>query len=302
MSERHADLYQKHPETVTHAEKALLASQELGIEFRIIGAEAAGLSQGRQSRVSVLEYERDGEPFRVLWKRMGAGKGLTESEARNMQLELAPYRSELIDAGWNVPKTLYSKLSPIDGEYQIFSYEQHIPGLDGEKMISNPDEPNFRKWYLANQVVRILADYPSESLHHEVIAGKTLTALPHGLDLKLANVVLEPNTDDLYLVDLFGPKRLYEHGRWRTYTAKMDSLSPDRLRAVTATREGAILRCWRLAEQHWVNGYPTPEALRADFLDQIEQSGLPTDELALIRSEIQNDYPWFEAIYQERQV
>nr|MDQ6928743.1 hypothetical protein [Actinomycetota bacterium] len=76
MSELHSQLYKAHAEMVTGDELQLLKEHEPGVNFTIVGAEEAGLSQGRQSRVSVLEYERGGEAFQVLWKRMAADKGL----------------------------------------------------------------------------------------------------------------------------------------------------------------------------------------------------------------------------------
>ena len=81
MSELHADLYDLHAEQVTGAELQLLREHEPGVSFRVVDAASAGLSQGRQSRVSVLEYVRKGATHQVLWKRMGAGKGLTADEA-----------------------------------------------------------------------------------------------------------------------------------------------------------------------------------------------------------------------------
>lgn len=62
-----------HAEKVTAEELAILHEDEPSAEFRVVEAD---LSQGRQSRVSVLEYELGGESFQVVWKRMGAAKGL----------------------------------------------------------------------------------------------------------------------------------------------------------------------------------------------------------------------------------
>lgn len=302
MSELHSELYEAHAELVTSEELQLLKEHEPGVTFTIVGAEEAGLSQGRQSRVSVLKYERSGEAFQVLWKRMAAGKGLDEAEATTMNARLTPYREALIEAGWQVPKLLYTRVSALPGEYQIFGYEQYIVGGDGEKLLANPDEPNFRKWFLVSEVVRTLYGYPRDSTHRGTVAGREVTQLPHGLDLKLANVVLEAPSNDLYFVDLFGPKELDEDGNWLTFSTKLDDLSPESLRAVTATREGAILRCWRLAEQYWSNGYRTVEELRAEFLTRLDQLGLPAEELSFIRSEVEAGYPWLDAIYRERQV
>ncbi len=298
----HGELYEAHAELVTSEELQLLKEHEPGVAFTIVGAEEAGLSQGRQSRVSVLAYERGGEAFQVLWKRMAAGKGLDEAEATAMNDRLAPYRQALVTAGWQVPKLLYTRVGALPDEYQIFGYEQYIPGGDGEKLLANPNEPNFRKWFVLSEVIRTLYGYPAGSTHRGTVAGREVTQLPHGLDLKLANVVLEAPSNDLYFVDLFGPKELDEDGNWLIYSPKLDDLSPQSLRAVTATREGAILRCWRLAEEHWSDGYRTVEERRAEFLARLAQLGLPPAELSFIRSEVEAGYPWLDAIYREREV
>ncbi len=302
MSEQHADRYERHAEQVTAEELQLLKEHEPGLSFRIVGATEAGLSQGRQSRVCILEYEQSGETYQVLWKRMGAGKGLDEAEAATFNARLTPYRQSLVEAGWQLPKLLYTRVAELPGEHQIFAYEQFIAGGDGEKLLVSPAEPNFRKWFLVSEVVRTLYGYPADRLSRENVGGQVVTRLPHGLDLKLANVVLQAGTNELYFVDLFGPKELDNHGQWLSYSPKLDSLSPDNLRAVTATREGALLRCWRLAEQHWANGYRTPKELRADFLRTLTQLALPSDELGLIRSEVEAGYPWLDELYRERAI
>lgn len=302
MSDLHGELYERHAEMVTAEELQLLKEHEPGVAFRVVSSEEAGLSQGRQSRVSVLEYEAGGELLHVLWKRMGVGKGLDTDEASHMEARLQPYRQSLMDAGWHVPKVLYSRVSSLPSEQQIFSYEQFIAGGDGEKLLQNADEPNFRKWFLVSEVLRTLRDYPEDGLRRVNLVGQDVTLLPHGLDLKLANVVLEAGSNELYFVDLFGPKELDSNSQWLTYSTKLDRLPPEQLMAVTATREGAILRCWRLAEQHWHNGFSSPDELRAEFLTRLDQIGLPEAELRFIQAEVTAGYPWLDAIYRETDV
>lgn len=300
MSEQHADFYEAHAEHISEVELRHLKEHDPTIEYRLASAE--GISQGRQSRVSVLEYERGGETFSVLWKRMGAEKGLTMEEASEFDSRLSPYRQSLTAAGWNVPKLLYHRVCEMPGEYQVFSYEQFIPGGDGESMYANPEEPNFRKWYLMEEVVGTLGNYPQRALSRQTVAGEEATVLPHGLDLKLANYVLERGTNELYFVDLFGPKELNADGEWLTYSPKLDSLPEDNLKAVCATREGAILRCWRLAEQHWPNAGRSAADLTAEFIEHLQASNLPGREKQFIGDQIQQGYPWLERIYQERAV
>ncbi len=103
MSGLHRELYEADAELVTGQELQLLKEHEPGVTFTIVSAEEAGLRQGRQSRVSVLEYQRSGEGFQVLWKRMAAGKGLDEAEAVAMNARLTPYRQALVEAGGRYP-------------------------------------------------------------------------------------------------------------------------------------------------------------------------------------------------------
>lgn len=278
----------------------LLKEHEPGVTFRVLSG--AGLSEGRQSRVSVLEYDRGGATSQVLWKRMGADKGLVAAEASTLHARLQPYRDDLLAAGWQVPQLLYTTVASLPGESQIFSYEQFVPGGDGEKLLSNPDEPNFRKWYLVEEVIRTLARYPTERLSPVELTDRPLTQLPHGLDLKLANCVLERGTNTLYFVDLFGPKELDAHGGWLTYSTKLDSLPAEPLLAVCATREGAVLRCWRLAEQHWPGNGRSLDELRSEFIARLATLPLPAAERSFIASEVEAGYPWLDALYSEYQV
>ncbi len=182
----HSEFYQSYSERFRPTEAELEAHRQLEqfVEFKFV--ETTGISEGRQSRVSVMEYEVGGESFKVLWKRMAAGKHLDEGEAGLMDGMLMPYRGELIKQGWNVPETFFHTPIKINGETQIFSYDQFIPGGDGEKMISNQDVPNFRKWFMIRRVIETLAGYDEAGLSRGIIAGEEVTLLPHGLDLKLA--------------------------------------------------------------------------------------------------------------------
>lgn len=302
MTEKHGEGYESHAEVATAAELQLLKEHEPLIEFRILGAGDVSLSTGRQSRVSVLEYEKGGEQYRVLWKRMAADKGLSNAEASLLDSRLEPYRSSLQASGWIVPQLFHHRVSQLDEETQIFSYEQYIPGGDGEKMLQDPSQPNFRKWFLIESVVKTLYNYSPSDLQRTELAGQTVTKLPHGLDLKLANLVLSESDDKLYFVDLFGPKEITQQGEWRTFTPKLDSLDPDALMSVCASREGSLLRCWRLAESHWNNGYTDVGELRADFIKHIKGLAIPGIELEFITDEINSDFPWLKQIYKEHKV
>lgn len=292
----HAELFDP-----TKEELSLLKKHESFVSFEILPP--IGISEGRQSRVSILEYRTGSESRRVIWKRMGAGKGLNIEEANTFERRLLPYRQNLIDFGWNIPELYFTQVIPIGSEYQIFSYEELIPGGDAELMVLNPIEPQFRKWFLLRRVVETLSRYPTRATKRVSYLGRDVTLLPHGLDLKLANLVLRDRDNNLFFVDLFGPKELMPDGLWQTYSPKLDTLSETNLRAITATREGALLRLYRLIEKHWAGTIGSPHSIIRDgFLNLVGQSDLPTVEKRFIRAEVTSNYPWLDLIYSESQV
>lgn len=270
------------------------------VDFEIVPYK--GISEGRQSRISVLEYLVEGKKRRVVWKRMGAGKNLTKEEAQVFHQRINPYRQELKQAGWNLPLIYYTDSVNNGNEYQIFSYEELIPGGDGEFMVANPEEPNFRKYFLMRAVLETLAGYSEKSLRRQTIADREVTLMPHGLDLKLANVVLN-EAGRLFFVDLFGPKELDQNGRWLTYSRKLDSLPEENLLAVCAAREGAILRFYRLAEKLWTQTRGIDlQKLRSDFIKMLVSTKLPKEETTFIANEISTGFPWLDRVYSENQV
>lgn len=302
MSVHHEDFYQAHLELFRPTSEELEAHRELEqfADFKLI--DVPGISEGRQSRVSVIEYEVNGEHYRVLWKRMAAGKNLDETEASDMDNMLMPYRQELVEQGWDVPETYFHKPVRINGETQIFSYDQFMPGGDGEKMIANPDIPNFRKWFMFRKVAETLANYDESTLERRIIANKEVTVLPHGLDLKLANVVASAD-GKVYFVDLFGPKQIDGKGNWKAYNTKLDSLPPESLKAVCATREGALLRFYRLGQEIWSEQTGmSKQVLDTEFLRELGQSGLPNSEIGFIKQQVEENYSWLDEIYSERAV
>ena len=260
------------------------------------------LSEGRQSRVSLLEYESKNQKNKVIWKRMGANKKLTDQEAGLIKAELLPYKNSLRQYGWSTPNIYHLQIVDTGDEHQIFSYEEPVGRGDGEKIIGDSKEPNFKKWFIIRSVCEQLANYPANSLRRKSILGKKLTQLPHGLDLKLANVV---STDDrgLFFVDLFGPKLLNEKGSWRFYSDKLDTLKEEKLLAVCASREGSLLRFLRLTEWQWqkAGNYP-PGAVRNGIMEIIKNSNLKVEENDFILSQIKDNYSWLDQIYKENQV
>jgi hypothetical protein len=194
----------------------------------------------------------------------------------------------------------FSEVEKLNEEFQIFSYEEFIEGGDAEHMVADPEQPNFRKWYLIEKVFRLLYSYPQAQLTRGSLLGRDLTFLPHGLDLKLANLVLDPD-GQLFFVDLFGPKELDAEGGWLTYSTKLDSLPPENLRVVTATREGAILRFWRLARRTWEPIKDRRPLLEDDFLQRLAALA-PTEEFETVKGELLDSYAWFDELYSERAV
>lgn len=284
----------------TKEEIEILKKHEKLVEFKIVPS--TDISEGRQSRVSILEYKAGDETQRVIWKRMGAGKGLNLDEAVLFASRLEPYQKVLRDYGWDVPDIFHNQVVAVEGEYQIFSYEKLISGGDGKKMVINPKEPNFRKWFLLKSVVDTLAKHEAKDIKRTVYNGQELSRLPYGLDLKLENLVLSKE-NKLKFVDLFGPKELDGQGGWLTYSTKLDSLPPDNLKAVTATREGALLRFYRLTEKSWVDSSGIKkEDLRRGFLKVIRAAGFPEEEINFIELEVNRNFSWLDNVYSEKKI
>ena len=283
----------------TEQEQSILRSQERIVSFEVL--HPFGISEGRQSRVSVLEYSVGGQRDKVIWKRMGAGKGLTHTEALSLERRIFPYRETLMGYGWSVPPVFFHKAIEIEGEGQIFSYEKMVEGGDAGFMVANPKEPNFRKWFVVKTALSILAGHKLSELERVEILGKEVSRLPYGIDLKLENLVLS-REGTLFFVDSFCPKELNAAGDWLTYSTKLDLLPVENLKAVTATREGTLLRLYRMAEQRWAKaGIETPR-LRSDFLESITASDLPEQEKKAITAEVESNFPWLDKVYNERDV
>lgn len=251
--------------------------------------------------MSLLAYEVNGVMNRVIWKRMGCGKGLTEQEAHDYASAISRYERILRQHGWVVPMQYHRVVVPVENEFQIFSYEEAIGEGDMERRISNPDVPNFERWHGLRLIVQHLLRYKKSNVHTDIVVGKRLTRLPHGLDLKPANVALGNN--GLYFLDLFPPKEHTASGELSLYSKKLDSLSPEKLIAVCATREGALLRCYRLAERAWIASAPeSTKELREGFLRLLQESQFPHAEFEVIQEELESEYPWLDSIYNEQAV
>lgn len=280
-------------------EDSILRDHEPSATFETVNA--PGISLGRQSRVSVLQFKLSSGTELVVWKRMGVDKGLTETEAESLHSRLRTYRRQLRNAGWNVPKLFHTHVAQVGTEWQIYSYEQYIVGGDADFAVRDPAEPNFRKWQLLRAAIETLGEYPADVLSRRSLLDREVTCLPHGLDLKLANLVNSGLV--VYFVDIFGPKELSDDGSWLTYNPKLDNLPEESLLAVCATREGAILRLFRLAEQSWIeSGSLSKESIRGELRVVLTQSNIPRDECQFILGEVHKEYPWLDRIYSETAV
>lgn len=281
-------------------EDKILRRDEFAAHYEVV-TDLPDISEGRQSRVSVLRFKIGGESEElVVWKRMGVGKHLTKREAQFLHSRLRTYRRSLRTSGWNIPKLFHTHVAKVDMEWQVLSYEQFIPGGDADHMFKKANIPNYRKWFLIRTALETLAEYDQHLIGPTTIEGQQVTLLPHGIDLKLANLVNDEG--QVWFVDLFGPKEL-EDGEWVSYNSKLDHLSEERLKAVTATREGSVLRLFRLAEESWLeSGSIQRETLQDNFEDVLEQSGIPEREATFIMDQIRSDYPWLDKLYSEELV
>ena len=107
---QHVELFQPNAE-----EFSILKNCEPLAELKAI--EPIGISEGRQSRVSILEYEPQEAKKRIMWKRMGAGKNLNREEAETLEQRLWPYRQNLARFGWQVPEIYHSQVIQIGDEH-----------------------------------------------------------------------------------------------------------------------------------------------------------------------------------------
>lgn len=256
--------------------------------------------EGRQSRVSALEIHKNTSVTKVIWKRCGVDKGLTESESKELCSRISPYRTVLQEHGWNVPEIYYSQPVQLAKEHVIFSYEHLIESVDVERMFKDEGTAHFERLSVIQKMISTLTNRHHARLQEEVYGDYILSSLPYGIDLKLANLILDHH-GTLHFVDFFGPKEILPGGSWKSYTTKLDSLSEDRLKMVCATREGCILRMIKLA----LKNLPvtlSKETYFHHFLDSILLSDLPQREKDFIVQEITLNFPMLDKVYEEYRV
>lgn len=278
-------------------EKLKLLEANPGIRFN---APNIKFGEGRQSRVSALEIVKTDTVTKVIWKRCGVEKKLTKEESQDLCRRIVPYRENLKAFGWNVPEVFYSESVNVGNENVIFSYEQLIESVDVERMFKDEKTAHFERLSVIQKIIQTLTNSAHEKLIKKHYENYSLSYLPYGIDLKLANVILDTQ-GKLFFVDFFGPKELNEDGSWKNYVTKLDSLPEENLKVICATREGSVLRMIKLALQY------LPKSVNVDvykkhFIDIISLSLLPEEEKETILCEIENNFPLLEMVYEEYRV
>lgn len=274
-----------------------LIEQNPNIQYRTPNIK---FGEGRQSRVSALEIVKKDTVTKVIWKRCGIDKKLTEDESHELCSRLSPYRETLKKFGWNVPEIYYSESVQLDDEHVIFSYEQLIEAVDVERMFKDEHTAHFERLAVLQKIISTLTNRQHEQLEEKTYGTYILSQLPYGIDLKLANVILD-SQGKLHFVDFFGPKELLDGGSWKNYTTKLDSLSQENLKIICATREGCILRMVKLALKH-LPDTTDKEVYLGHFIDIVTLSSLPDREKKFIVDEIAGDFPMLDKVYKEYQV
>lgn len=282
---------------VREEEKLKLLESNPNISYNIPNIK---FGEGRQSRVSALEIIKQNTTTKVIWKRCGTNKKLTKEESVELCSCITPYRETLKYFGWNVPEVLYSESVKLVDEHVIFSYEQLIEAVDVERMFKDSGTAHFERLSVIQKIVQTLTNTYHQKLNRKTYESYTLSHLPYGIDLKLANIILDTQ-GKLHFVDFFGPKELQADNSWKSYTTKLDSLTEDNLKIICATREGCILRMIKLALQY------LPKDINSDtylnhFVDIIMLSSLPNEEKELIVNEIKNKFPLLDKVYEEYKV
>jgi hypothetical protein len=253
-----------------------------------------GVRLGLQSRVELMDLPGIPEGL-VLLKRMGVDKGLTRDEASALQERLAPYREDLCVNGWNVPDLYATRLAATGKEWQIWSYEQYVPGQDMARLLESDGSQALAR-YAVRHVVDTLAGYNPSSLQSLTVDGQKLTLLPHGIDLQPANVVIA-DQGQVCTIDIFAPKEVDEYGNFVTYNPKLDEVSPYTLKIACATREGAILRFLRKTQKLWATNGLSADDFIEDSDEMLAMSELSADEAKFIIADMDAGYPLLDAAY-----
>jgi len=236
------------------------------------------IAEGKQSRVYLGQS---------ILKQIGVGKNLIKEEADSLVVGLCDYNKILHLRGWLIPelysvRTKYSKYG-----WELFIYEQYIPGLLLAEVIVHQGIVQAMTYLLP--ILEILVAEPTTELSY---GNAVLHHFSYGVDLKPTNLILNHQTKELFLVDIFAPKTMTSDKAWRCYNNKLESLSPRNLQIVTATREGILLRLLRLT-----GVYKEMSEYRT-LLTLIEDAGINLNELHFVKTQIDQGYPLLDHVYQ----
>ncbi|MEV6621283.1 hypothetical protein AB0M83_19115 [Amycolatopsis sp. NPDC051106] len=252
----------------------------------------AELPAGRQGSQSVVSVRGRRDGARVL-KRAALGRGLTLHEANAAVANLSAYRDELAFSDWNIPAVAETTVVGSGNAVEVWAIEQYIPG--GDIATLGFRDSRIRKALL--QVVNAVSLVASQLPLTAVDNVTTLSMMPYGIDLKPSNIIVHPRTGLAYLVDTFPPLNFAENGSFAFYNSKVHRFSESMLMAVCATREGSILRFWRLLERQWNLGAADTLTMRQMLAEVLEESPMPHASVEIILGQIETNYPMLDLYY-----
>ena len=245
---------------------------------------------GARSTVTLVDcFGPTGAELRIR-KCLGGRMTLAQHEALALKDLFLQYRNELASAGWLIPALHDCAAGPAGTGWAIHSEEDFIAGGDGARLMSS-GQPWAAKVALLRRIVDLMSGYRVVHSAHAVWGGVRMAVLPHGLDLKPSNVVLRG--DDLFLVDHFLP--MIRHGDLSR------DVAPARESLVCGTRQGALLRFFRLAEwallERGGDGRSAVARLRAEMVGLVRAAPLPSAERRYVQDQIVTGYPVLDAMY-----
>jgi len=249
------------------------------------GLHGTVINYGKQSQVELLEREYLKVPIIIKW--IGVGKRLTYKEVTDLYIHLVDYRDILERNGWDVPR-LHEVIIYKDKRAACMSvYEEYITGQRIDEIIKDSRTVR-RTWELFASLFLLLARQETIAV---TMGNQQLHRLSYGVDLKPSNLVID-SAGKVYLVDTFGPKVIKPSGQWAAYSKKLEGIGKEPLMAVTATREGILLRFLRL-----VGIEDAKNATIQRLWDCLHEAGIPPSEVKFVIDEVKNGYPWLDYLY-----
>lgn len=253
-------------------------------------AELPAALQGSQSVVSVRGQRGTA---RVL-KRAALGRKLTFQEAQLAVENLKIYRDELRVNGWTLPADSKARIVGGGKAIEVWIIERYVPGTD---LAALP----FREAVTSKAFTQVVNTIASSECRSSFIAfdgAPELSVMSYGVDLKPTNIIVHSQTGDGYLVDTFPPLNFTQRGTFAFYTPKLHKFTSDMLLAVCATREGSLLRFWRLLERRWNLDAESKRESREIFRETLTSADLSRREIEVILDQIAREYPLLDFYYE----